>query len=859
MARGPFRPYWSLLAVLAGAVPGFSSAAAAAADAAVAEAHRWAEAAFAKPRAVPPAVEVGEALCVLRQSHKVLPNQSVWGTPLKLGDRQFAQGLYLDAPAAVRVRVARPAAELTAFVGIDNNTDTQRNPGAGSARFHVAAGGQRLLSTPVRRLADGATPVRVPLRGAREFLLEVDDGDDGRGWDQCVWAEPTIKFQDGSTCSLATLPLQSAPPNRSNCPVSFTFGGSASERLLSTWDYTTQTRPASDRCDRLVSYKDAQTGLLVECSVTTYPDSAGVDWVCHLTNTGAADSPLVEHFVPLDADTLGAADEPSGDVVLRWSNGDRCAADSFLPHDEPLTKGARRQFTGHSSDTTCLPFFNLKLPHGGWIVAIGWTGRWAAEFSRDDDGRVRVRAGMAQTGFRLKPGERVRGPRIVLLRYRGEEMIGGHNQFRRMLLGHYVPRHEGKPISPPVAYTSVAALWLKATRTKQPLGRLTEASELAMIPRAAALGCEAYWMDAYWFPQPWWEKNLGNWYPRPEDYPRGLRPLADAAHERGLQFILWFAPLHVSPGTRWAREHPQYVHGGAQGGGWKLGDLPARQFLVDWLSRQIADWGVDVYREDFGTPLPGDEGPDRIGIAEMRQIEGFYAFWSELLRRNPGLRIDNCSGGGRRIDIETVSRACTLWRSDFNDVGEGLKDRAHWPQMGRADQVMVTGLSLYFPLHTGPVWDMRPYSFRSAMTAGIVVYTDIERPEFSADQARQAIAELKQLRPLFLGDIYPLLDVTTSQSAWYAYQLDRPDLGQGCVLVFRRPESPEPVRTLGLRAIDPAAHYLVSITGETYDHPPGRPMTGLALRQQRVQIDARPGSALIRYQRLPSDRASVPR
>jgi alpha-galactosidase len=458
---------------------------------------------------------------------------------------------------------------------------------------------------------------------------------------------------------------------------------------------------------------------------------------------------------------------------------------------------------------------------------------------------------MQATRFRLKPGERVRTPRIVLLRYGGARLIDGHHAFRRLMLAHYVPREGDQPAMPPVATNTVAGLWLRSSRTKQPLGLLNEAGELAAISRAATLGCEAYWMDAYWFPQPWYQGNIGNWYPRPDDFPHGLRGLGDAAHQHGLKFVLWFAPLHVNPGTLWAREYPQFVHGGGEnrGGVWKLGDPAARESLVGWLSDRRRQWAFDVYREDFGTGLPPEEGDDRIGVAEMKHIDGFYEFWSELKRRNPGLLIDNCSGGGRRIDIETARLAYCLWRSDFNDVGEGLKDQPHWPRMGRADQVMVTGLSLYYPLHAGPVWDMRPYSFRSAMSPGIVIYTDTESREFSAALAQQGIAELKMLRPLFLGDLYPLLPLTTSQADWYAYQLDRPDLGQGCVLVFRRPESPDAAREICLENLDPEARYAVSITGETYQHAEPIVMSGRELARRKLQIDARPGSALLQYRK----------
>ncbi|MFH1923791.1 MAG: alpha-galactosidase, partial [Planctomycetota bacterium] len=685
----------------------------------------------------------------------------------------------------------------------------------------------------------------------REFVLETDDGDDGRSHDQCVWADALVKFADGSSRYVDAIPMDPARKNGSNAPLSFLYDGKPSDGLLADWQYDRTSTPGKDGPREVITYKDPQTGLVVEVRVVRYAAFPAVDWVCWLSNTGSSETPILSDFLPLDSALL-TGDVPDGAALLRWSNGDGCTESSFLPHDEPLQKGTLRQFAATSSNTTCLPFFNLKGPEGGWILAVGWTGRWKAEFLHEPAGPVVVRAGMQSTRFRLRPGEKVRTPRMVMLRYTGDRMIDGHNAFRRLMLAHYVPQEGGKPAIPPVAANNVAGLWLRKARTKKPLELLNEAGELALIPRAAAMGCEAYWMDAYWFPQPWYNGNIGNWHPRKDDFPRGLRPLADAAHQHGLKMILWFAPLHVNPGTQWANDYPQFIHsaGGNQGGLWKLGDPEARETLVRWLSERRREWDFDVYREDFGTGIPPEEGPDRIGIAEMKHIEGFYWFWSELKRRNPGLLIDNCAGGGRRIDIETARLAYCLWRSDFNDVGEGMKDQAHWPMMGRADQVMVSGLSLYYPLNTGPVWDMRPYNFRSAMSPGIVLYTDLESEEFSADSARKGIAELKQLRPYFLGDFYPLLPLSTSQQDWYAYQLDRGDLGEGCVLVFRRPESPEAAQKVRLERIDPNAEYSVSITGETYDLAPATKISGSALEELEVRIDTQPGSTLIRYKRL---------
>jgi alpha-galactosidase len=826
----------------------------------VRRAHRWADAAFAEPRLLPgpaSASEPRDELVVLHKSHQVLKGRTVWNTPLVLGETVYEHGIYMDAPAAVRVDLSRPAVEFTATVGIDNNADTRRMPQAGSARFHVVVAGRRVFSTPVLRLESEPVRVRVPLEGARQFVIEVDDGGNGRGWDQCTWADAAVKLDDGSVRWLDQCPFRPWRRNRSTAPFSFTYGGRPSWELLPEWEYSAETSDAGEVHRTFACYHDPQTGLRLECRVTTYADAAGIDWVLYLSNTGEDDTPIIEQLMPLDTVTLFEAGLPEASVTLRWSQGDGCTAESFLPHDEVLRAGRARAFQTRSSDTSCFPFFNLKGPGLGWILAVGWTGAWRADFLHDADGRTAVRAGMQSTHFRLKPGERVRTPRILLLGYHGDEMIHGHNRFRRLMLHHYVPRRDQpsvgarRPVQPPVACNGTAGLYVRAQREKRPLGKLTEQSELALIPRIAGLGCEAYWMDAYWFPQPW-STNGGNWYPRPDDFPRGLRPLADAAHEHGMQFVLWFAPFFVRDGTKWAREHPEYVYGGGQGRGgvWKIADPEARRFLIDFLSERIERWDVDIYREDFGIGAPPEEGPDRVGIAEMRHVEGFYEIWSELIRRRPGLLIDNCCGGGRRIDLETGKLAFTLWRSDYNDIGQGLKGPENWPRMAQADQVMVTGLSLYVPFHTGPIWDVRPYCFRSAMTSGIVLYNDLDRDEWSDELARQAIAELKRLRPLFQGDLYPLLPLGTSQAEWYAYQLDRPDLGEGCALFFRRPECPGSTCAVRLHNIDAQATYRVSITGETYAEGEPREVPGRELCRPTVEIDSQPGSALLRYHRV---------
>src|ERR1019366_10649632 len=108
------------------------------------------------------------------------------------------------------------------------------------------------------------------------------------------------------------------------------------------------------------------------------------------------------------------------------------------------------------------------------------------------------------------------------------------------------------------------------------------------------------------------------------------------------------------PGPQIPRDHPEFVFGGDKGGLYKLNDPAARRWLADLLSRRIADFGIDVYRNDFNIdPLRyrrQADAPDRQGMTEIKYVEGQYALWDELLAGYPGLSIDNCASGGGGLD-----------------------------------------------------------------------------------------------------------------------------------------------------------------------------------------------------------------
>ena len=93
-----------------------------------------------------------------------------------------------------------------------------------------------------------------------------------------------------------------------------------------------------------------------------------------------------------------------------------------------------------------------------------------------------------------------------------------------------------------------------------------------------------------------------------------------------------------------------------------------------YLSAAVDEYGLDVLRMDYNiNPGPiwhANDEDGRSGMVEVAYIEGLYTMWDAILSAHPGLLIDDCSSGGRRIDIETLTRSFPLWRSDNGGSAE---------------------------------------------------------------------------------------------------------------------------------------------------------------------------------------------
>ena len=115
--------------------------------------------------------------------------------------------------------------------------------------------------------------------------------------------------------------------------------------------------------------------------------------------------------------------------------------------------------------------------------------------------------------------------------------------------------------------------------------------------------------------------------------------------------------------------------------------------------------------------------------------------------------------------------------------------------------------------------------------------------------ASALLNQLEAVKDLYTGDYYPLTPYSLENDVWMAWQFDRPDLGQGVVQVFRRPDSPYESARFHLRGLDPDAKYEVTnLDTNRPEEMAGRELTATGLL---VSAPQRPAALLITYRKMP--------
>ena len=458
------------------------------------------------------------------------------------------------------------------------------------------------------------------------------------------------------------------------------------------------------------------------------------------------------------------------------------------------------------------PFFNVHKNGKGYLFAIGWTGQWYCEIGRTEDS-VTFRSKIADTRFRLLPGEKIRTSSVVVLPYTGD-VTDSQNQWRRLVKNHFsLIGREGREKYAPLC----ASVW--GGMSSQAVCDRIDAIKKFHLP------FEYLWMDAGWYGQSAkpssnefesdWSLHTGDWVVSPHIHPRGLKDVSEALHKAGLKFLLWFEPERVIRSTPVATAHPDWFLPNPKPGEsdhtlLNLGNQEAWTCCFETLSSVIDELKIDCLRWDFNfEPLDlwrKNDSPDRQGITEIKHITGLYLLWDTLLKKYPRLLIDNCTSGGRRIDIETLRRSVPLWRSDIQCPANYEVTHAQCHHFSFNQWLPYSGTG------TGRLYE--EYRIRSAYDSALNANYFFSENEPFCDTPEK-IAFLKKYteeylkaRPYFSEDCYPLTQSGENSDIWAAIQFHRPAQKDGILQIFRRENSPYERATFFLRGLNEASRYL---------------------------------------------------
>jgi len=335
-------------------------------------------------------------------------------------------------------------------------------------------------------------------------------------------------------------------------PFSFTYGGRPSSELLKTWEFKRDARKLdAQRTQHTLTYTEPKTGLVLRCVAVEYHDFPTVEWTLYFNNSGQADTPILENIQALDA-----AWERPGDAefLLHHAAGSLANKSDYAPRETALGPGATKRITaaGGRPTNTDWSYFNVQWGGEGAIVVVGWPGQWAAEFNRDAGRGLHVRAGQELTHFKLLPGEEVRSPLIVVQFWKGD-FVRAQNVWRRWMMAHGMPRPGGK-LPPPQFVAS-------SSRAYEEMIKANTENQIMHIDRylEEGLKLDYWWMDAGWYVQQLGWPQVGTWEVDPKRFPKGLRPISDHAHAKGVKILVWFEPERVAPGTWLYQKHPEWL------------------------------------------------------------------------------------------------------------------------------------------------------------------------------------------------------------------------------------------------------------------------------------------------------------
>jgi alpha-galactosidase len=326
---------------------------------------------------------------------------------------------------------------------------------------------------------------------------------------------------------------------------------------------------------------------------------------------------------------------------------------------------------------------------------------------------------------------------------------------------------------------------------------IDDASMRVCFEKCRKLGVELFVVDFGW--------EDPDWHPLEDKFPQGLGPLADAAHEAGMQFGIHLSFGNVSSLSTMYREHPDWVNGPGQWAYHREGEAYALSLghpdARDWITGKLIDI-IDETRIDYFLTdhfLWGPVNPELVDMHAtddyMTTTEGFDIVLERVHEARPHVLMEHCDNGlGLPTFKMTVQHVTSIGPdavgSQYERVGTWRLSRVLPPRY--LDHYVCERHAPHIPFDK-PLGD---YEYRSQMFGGpMILMTDIMSIEEGSEEwnaLARAIDLFKRIRHrvadgkvLHLLEPQPYERVGDGWDGWDAIGSYHEASDSAVILVFR--------------------------------------------------------------------------
>jgi alpha-galactosidase len=475
------------------------------------------------------------------------------------------------------------------------------------------------------------------------------------------------KVSDHSSLEIA---VQSFGENKTSGNL---FGGDPGNTMLFVSIVKTDTPTGKHY---VITQKDVQNELKIESHYIFYNDAPVIRRFTKVINESSftrnfdyISSAIINNFL------LDINRETLDQILVHWASNtwmNEGQWRSNKPADLNLVRTADRingniSFVnkGSSSSSKYLPMGMVENTKYGitWFWQIEHAGPWVVSIEESERGNNNPYIYLGGTDYgnhnsikQLKPGESFETIPVAIGVVKGgfNEAVAALTDYRRVAC----KREHAVDDKLPVIFND----YMNCLS-----GNPTTAKLLPVVDAAARAGCEYFVIDAGWYAElkeDWWS-SIGVWQPSKSRFPNGIGEVFDSIKKRGMIPGMWLeiemaginSQLKNKPDNWFFNLYGKRV---IEGSRFFLDyrNPEVSDFATGVVDRLINDYGIGYIKKDlncsapYGTDLEA-ESPGQGMLEHMRaQLK-----WTETIhQKHPELILENCAGGGLRLDYSMLSQ-----------------------------------------------------------------------------------------------------------------------------------------------------------------------------------------------------------